>query len=799
MKKLMLFFFMAATLISATTIAQPQGFSYQTVVRDNSGNPITNQQVKFRFTIFQNTTSVYVETDTITTNDFGLVNLVIGEGTVVSGDFSSIDWSGDACSLQVELDLQDGNGYHNMGTTAFTSVPYAQYAESTGTTLAAGHNGEIQFNKNDSLSASPLLLWNDTGRLVIKAPSTVVDSLPLFEVKDKDGKTVFAVFNNGVHVYVDKEAKKRSYGAYKGGFVVSGKNSGAKANNDILVVNADSTRVFTQDEKAGFGVVGVSAKRGTSSSYMHINPSNYFIGESSGQQITTGTNNATFGYETGKSLTSGNANNFMGNQAGYSNTTGYYNNFIGYQAGYSNTSGYNNNFIGVETGYSNTTGCYNNFIGTTAGHSLKQGTSNNFMGDRAGYFMTNGSSNVYIGDDAGYNNKTGNNNVFLGARTAWYDTLASYNVIIGADAAHNNMQGEANVFLGSSAAYYNVLASGNIFIGANTGFNITGGDKNIILGYLAGPASDTIINNRLFINNDTADFPLIYGEFDNKIVAFNGKVGVGVQTPNEILEIGGDGRAFFGDGGGSSRKGLLVDGVESYGVKLQAWHYSVGEMDLVLNPSGNGKIGIGTTNPSHMLTISSRDDSLALRLIGSGSAGSKAMLNFGDGNYVYLQEYQDDYLKIYARKDILLTTSTGNVGIGTTSPDKLLTVDGDARVTGNIYYGTGSDTYNKPDFVFKPDYTKKFSVLSVEKYIRRHGHLPWVTAAKDEKDGVNMTRMSFETLEAVENQQLQIIELKKENEQLAKQNEQLKRQDEYLAKQNREILKRLKRLEKKVK
>jgi hypothetical protein len=65
--------------------------------------------------------------------------------------------------------------------------------------------------------------------------------------------------------------------------------------------------------------------------------------------------------------------------------------------------------------------------------------------------------------------------------------------------------------------------------------------------------------------------------------------------------------------------------------------------------------------------------------------------------------------------------------------------------------------------------------LSIEKYIKRYGHLPWVTAAKDEKDGVNMTRMSFETLEAVENQQLQIIELKKEIELLKKEIKQLKK------------------------
>ena len=120
------------------------------------------------------------------------------------------------------------------------------------------------------------------------------------------------------------------------------------------------------------------------------------------------------------------------------------------------------------------------------------------------------------------------------------------------------------------------------------------------------------------------------------------------------------------------------------------------------------------------------------------------------------------------RHNAVTVLKNGNFGINTNTPDKLLTVNGDARITGDIYYGTGSNTYNKPDFVFKPDYNKDFDISYIEKYIKRNGHLPWVTAAKDEENGINMTRMSFETLEAVENQQLQIIALKKENEALKK-------------------------------
>jgi hypothetical protein len=118
-----------------------------------------------------------------------------------------------------------------------------------------------------------------------------------------------------------------------------------------------------------------------------------------------------------------------------------------------------------------------------------------------------------------------------------------------------------------------------------------------------------------------------------------------------------------------------------------------------------------------------------------------------------------------------LILKNGNTGIGTNTPAYDLDVIGNIRATGSVYYG-GSEgsadgtAYSKPDFVFEPEYDKDFTINEVEEFIKVNKHLPWVTSAKDEGDAVNMTRMSFETLEAVENLQLQIIELKKENDEL---------------------------------
>ncbi len=75
----------------------PQKINYQTVVRNAAGTPVVNQNVSLRFSILTGTVngaSVYTETQSTTTNAFGLASVKIGGGTVVLGTFANIDWSG---------------------------------------------------------------------------------------------------------------------------------------------------------------------------------------------------------------------------------------------------------------------------------------------------------------------------------------------------------------------------------------------------------------------------------------------------------------------------------------------------------------------------------------------------------------------------------------------------------------------------------------------------------------------------------------------------------------------------------
>ncbi|MCX7863001.1 MAG: putative metal-binding motif-containing protein [Bacteroidales bacterium] len=127
-------------IIYFTAKAQaPQGISYQAVVRDNNGNIIANQQVRFRFTIIQDASNgleVYQEIQNVYTNSMGLVNLFIGYGVPYIGSLSNIDWANHMHFLKVEIDPLGGNNFIELGLTQLVSVPYAFYANICGNAVS---------------------------------------------------------------------------------------------------------------------------------------------------------------------------------------------------------------------------------------------------------------------------------------------------------------------------------------------------------------------------------------------------------------------------------------------------------------------------------------------------------------------------------------------------------------------------------------------------------------------------------------------------------------------------------------
>lgn len=122
-----------ALMFTANIFAQaPEKMSYQAVVRDASNVLVTNQAVGMQISILQGSptgVAAYIERHTTTSNVNGVVMLEIGTGTVVAGNFSTINWANGPYFIKTETDPTGGTVYSISGTTQLMSVPYALYSK----------------------------------------------------------------------------------------------------------------------------------------------------------------------------------------------------------------------------------------------------------------------------------------------------------------------------------------------------------------------------------------------------------------------------------------------------------------------------------------------------------------------------------------------------------------------------------------------------------------------------------------------------------------------------------------------
>jgi len=132
-----------ALLLSAMLNAQaPALIPYQAIARNAAGEPLASSTLNARFTIHDGTatgTSVWQELQTVSTSALGLFTAQLGS----SVSLANVNWANGAKFMQVELDF--GSGFIDIGTQQLLSVPYALHAGSvhldvsaTGDTLFVG-------------------------------------------------------------------------------------------------------------------------------------------------------------------------------------------------------------------------------------------------------------------------------------------------------------------------------------------------------------------------------------------------------------------------------------------------------------------------------------------------------------------------------------------------------------------------------------------------------------------------------------------------------------------------------------
>lgn len=129
-------------VLSLSVYAQTDGISYQAVILsseaielpgyDSQNDLLVNARVAFEFTITGvNNAVIYQETQVTNTDENGLVNLIIGQGVPIVGDFNEIEWNGNRRRLAVKIDLTGGSSFAPLATQDLLYLPFAAHRNIT--------------------------------------------------------------------------------------------------------------------------------------------------------------------------------------------------------------------------------------------------------------------------------------------------------------------------------------------------------------------------------------------------------------------------------------------------------------------------------------------------------------------------------------------------------------------------------------------------------------------------------------------------------------------------------------------
>lgn len=153
MKKIII---LLSILVSTKLFAQvPQGINYQAVVRGTNGNPLVNQSATLQFNyVDKSDESIdYMESFVTTTDEFGVVNLVLGTGTEIINSFPELDWSK---QIRIDIFVNLGSGFAVLGSQDLVSVPYAlNAAHAESVDLALGELSDV--NTNGAINGNVLM------------------------------------------------------------------------------------------------------------------------------------------------------------------------------------------------------------------------------------------------------------------------------------------------------------------------------------------------------------------------------------------------------------------------------------------------------------------------------------------------------------------------------------------------------------------------------------------------------------------------------------------------------------------
>jgi hypothetical protein len=262
--------------------------------------------------------------------------------------------------------------------------------------------------------------------------------------------------------------------------------------------------------------------------------------------------------------------------------------------------------------------------------------------------------NAGIGSGTG-----GNGNVFVGPYTGLSTTTGTGNSFLGINAGYSNTTGNSNIFLGDRAGYFNTTGSNNSFVGVVAGYSNTTGYSNSFVGVVAGYSNTTGYDNSfLGLNAGYSNTTGYYNSFLGSNAGYRNTTGYQNSFLGVVAGLSnttGNNNSFVGTYAGSSN--------------------TTGSDNSFLGTSAGSTNTVGSQNLFlGYLANPSKED-----LSNAGAIGANAYVSTSNS------------LVLGAIEGVNDAKASTYVGIGTTAPDYLLHVNGDAAKPGGGSWTVASD------------------------------------------------------------------------------------------------------------
>jgi len=249
-------------------------------------------------------------------------------------------------------------------------------------------------------------------------------------------------------------------------------------------------------------------------------------------------------------------------------------------------------------------------------------------------------------------------------------------------------------------------------------------------------------------------------------------VGIGTPAPGSLLTIKKNGTGVSVGPGGNPYFGTIAfnretttggifdpsgnafqinNGGPDKNLHIQVYNGQGGTIasDALVISGINGNIGVNTSNPSAKLEVSGAGVT-PLKI--TGSNGYMLIDNVSSGqNYYQANDFHQ--FQGQSGNPILTMLGTGKVGIGTTTPDQMLSVKGTIHSQ-----AVQVDMNGWSDFVFKPSYNLA-SLSTIKNYLAQNHHLPDMPSEKEvTQNGINVGDMLKLQTQKIEELTLYLIE-----------------------------------------